>query len=98
MKAELDKLENERNNLLRSIVKNENELVQKSADLEAYEREKHVWKEEKELNDRLEELKKDLKGSVFGFVYELVTPIKDKFELPLQIALKSRLNLFVIDT
>jgi chromosome segregation ATPase len=61
-------------------------------------REKNIKKEEKELNDKLEELKKDLKGSVFGFFHELVTPIKDKYDLPIQIALKSRLNLFVIDT
>lgn len=70
-------------------MKDERDLIQKQAELEALEREKHIRREEKELNDKLEELKKDLKGSVFGFVYELITPIKDKFDLPLQIALKS---------
>lgn len=79
-------------------MKDERDLIHKQAELEALEWEKHIWKEEKELNDKLEELKKDLKGSVFGFVYELITPIKDKFDLPLQIALKSWLNLFVVDS
>lgn len=39
-----------------------------------------------------------MKDEVFGFVHELISPIKEKYELAVHVALKSKMNLFVVDT
>ena len=48
--------------------------------------------------DKLNQLREENKETCFGFLHELIEPIKDKFEQSIYVALKSKLNLFVIDS
>ena len=84
--------------MILSLSNHEKTLIDKLSDLQIYEQEKHLRKEERELNEKLLQLREENKDTCFGFLSELVEPIKEKYEKPIYIGLKSKLNLFVIDS
>lgn len=97
-KDELKKAQTAHENIMGSLVENEQSLQIKKTDLTIHANEKNIRREERELFDKLEDLRKDCKDHYFGFLHELIQPIKDKFELPLKMGMKGKLNLLVVDT
>ena len=46
----------------------------------------------------MEDLEHDLWGKYFGHLYKLISPIQEKYELPVKVGLKNILNYLVVDS
>lgn len=83
--------------LYEDISGKEKESLLLKGEILSLEEEKEIRREERRVREILEELKKHQKG-YYGFFYEFIHPIQNKFEIAIKVALQSVLKMLVVDS
>ena len=97
VKMQLAQNENQLSAFNDEVNAKEKEALLLKGEIAALEEEKEIRREEKKIKEALEELKKYQKG-YYGFFYELIHPIQNKYEIAIKVALQNILKMIVVDS
>lgn len=96
LRTKFAKLKEEQSKKKEEVQALERALLEKDFELKEIENEKAIRKQDQQVNQTLEELKKRCKGYL-GQLYELIKPIQPQYDIAVKVALSKCLKFLIVE-